>query len=731
MCGLKIELKGDKIQSIKGDKDDPFSQGHICPKAVALQDLYDDADRLTQPVKRTGDGWQKISWKQAFQEITTNLKSIQQEHGRDAVGVYVGNPTVHNLEAMLHGADFFQQLKTKNRYSATSVDQLPHHLAAMLMFGHPLMLPIPDIDRTDHMVIMGANPVVSNGSIMTVANVKKRLKAIQQRAGKIITIDPRFTETSKLADQHVFIKPGSDAFALMAMVNYLIKKNLMQLGDLQSHAAGLAAIEPIVAPYTFENTALLTGIQPDVLEKVVTDFCQAEKAVLYARIGVSTHEFGSLVNWLVNLFNLLTGNLDTPGGMMFTTPAVDLIGPSTPRRKKFARYFSRVHQYPETISEFPVATLADEILTPGKGQIKAMITAAGNPLLSTPNNSKLASAFERLEFMFSIDFYINETTKYANIILPPPTPLERPHYDLVFNHLAVRNTAKYSEALFAPKKDSLSEAEIYQNLHKLNRHSSDWKKGLKDTITQMVKKWLGPAGMINKGLKNGPYGKKSENSINNLDINKLKQHPHGLDLGPLEPRFPERILTPSGKIELAPEEFLRDSERLFEQFENQNAVNKPASAAKSRKNKELDDKSILLIGRRDPRTCNSWMHNCYRLVKGKQACIAYMNIEDGKARGIEHGEVVRIQSRVGEIELPVALSEEIMPGVISVPHGWGHGQQGTQMATANEYKGVSVNLLTDDSHIDQLTGNTALNGVPVNVSSVKLNSLKTQQTLDL
>jgi anaerobic selenocysteine-containing dehydrogenase len=722
MCGLKIEVKGEKVVSVKGDKEDPFSLGHICPKAVALQDLYDDPDRLTQPVKRTEQGWQTISWQQAFSEITTNLKSIQKQHGDDAVGVYVGNPTVHNLEAMLYGSDFFRQLRTKNRYSATSVDQLPHHLAAMLMFGHPLLLPIPDIDRTDHMLIMGANPVVSNGSIMTVPNVKKRLKAISKRGGKIVTIDPRFTETSQLADQHLFIKPGSDAFALMAMVNFLFQQNLIKDSHLDEHLAGLEAIKPLVAAYTFDNTEAITGIAASVLQQVVEDFCNADKAVLYARIGVSTHEFGSLVNWLVNLFNLLTGNMDSAGGMMFTTPAIDLIGNKKPRSKQFARYFSRVHQYPETIGEFPVATLADEILTPGQGQIKAMVTSAGNPLLSTPNNGKLAQAFEGLEFMFSIDFYINETTKFANIILPPPTPLERPHYDLIFNHLSVRNYAKYSEALFEPKPGSLTEAQIFQKLTQMNRRKSSLKKSMTAKLTAFIKRWLGAEGLVDKGLKKGPYGSGSKNEINNLDLKSLKQHKHGLDLGALKSQFPERLKTKSGQIELAPKEYIEDSARLLKQFElNQQQI------TSNEQPQQEDTPSMLLIGRRDPRTCNSWMHNCHRLVKGKVACIAFMNIEDGKIRSIEDGDSIKIKSRVGEIELPVSLTDQIMPGVISVPHGWGHGQADTQMATANKYKGVSVNLLTDENHVDQLTGNTALNGVPVTVESIKLDNNKNPQ----
>ncbi|MDQ7049067.1 MAG: molybdopterin-dependent oxidoreductase [Enterobacterales bacterium] len=718
MCGLKIEVEDQKILSIRGDKQDPLSQGHICPKALALQDLFEDQDRLTQPVMKTADGWKTISWDKAFSEVKQGLKKIQTTYGKDALGVYLGNPSVHNLEAMLYGSGFYNQLKTKNRYTATSVDQLPHHLAAMLMFGHPLLLPIPDIDRTAYMVILGANPMVSNGSLMSSPNIRQRLKAIQKREGKIVTIDPRFTETSKIADQHLFIAPGSDALLLLAMVNYLFNKNLINSGHLTAYISELEALKHLVSPYHSKNVAPMTGIEATDIENLVEDFCNAKRAVLYARIGVSTHEFGSLVNWLVNVFNLLTGNMDSAGGMMFTQPAIDLVGFKKPKGKKFARYFSRVKKFPETIGEFPVATLADEILTPGPGQIKGMITAAGNPLLSTPNNTRLAEAFSGLEFMLSIDFYINETTRHANIILPPPTPLERPHYDLVFNHLAVRNITKYSEALFSRPKGSLSEAEIYLKLMKI-MSPSGVKAKLKNSITRLVMKWLGTSGMINKGLKSGPYGKSSKLAIKNLNLKKLKQHPHGLDLGELECCFPQKILTTDGKIHLAPEEFATDLKRLDQKY-HRSISKKSVEEAQADPAYEIDAKTypFLLIGRRDSRTCNSWLHNAYRLVKGKAACIAQMNDKDVDDLGLRTGQQIVVESRVGKLEIIVEATSDIMSGVISIPHGWGHGVEQTQMAIANAHAGVSVNQLTDDQFVDQLTGNAVLNGVAVKVSGL-------------
>jgi len=696
MCGIEITHSQGKITSIRGDKDDPFSKGHICPKAVALQDLYRDKDRLTEPLMKTDSGWKTVSWKVALEATAQGFKSIQKKHGNDAVGVYLGNPNVHNLESMLFGSDFYRSLKTKNKYSATSVDQLPHHLAAMTMFGHPLLMPIPDIDRCDHMLIMGANPIVSNGSIMSVPNVKKRLKAIQTRGGKVITIDPRFTETSKIADQHHFITPGSDALLVMAMIHTLFDQQLVDLARLTDHVENIEKVEKMIEAFDADTVASDVGIKADDIRQLVADFVKADRAVLYARIGVSTQEFGSVVNWLVNLFNILTGCFDEAGGLMLTAPAIDLVGSKVAKKLKFARFHSRVSHYPETIGELPVVALAEEILTPGKGQIKAMFIGAGNPLLSTPNNSMLEKAFDQLDFIVSLDFFLNETSRKADIILPPPSALERPHYDLVFNHLAVRNYARYSKPLFERKKGQMSESEIYMTLRE-KMASTDLISTIKAKSYKWVLKRLGVKGMLDKGIKKGPYADK-------LSIKRLNELEHGIDLGELTPQFPKKILTANGKINLAPDIYLKDLGRLKD---TTHLTAKPDQEFKFR-----------LIGRRAPRTCNSWLHNSYRMVKGKPACIALINDQDAQSMGIEDGQLIRVTSRVGQVEIPVETTNEIMPSVISIPHGWGHGKNDTNLSVANAHQGVSVNELTDEKFVDKLTGNAALNGVPVSIEAV-------------
>jgi len=696
MCGIEIKHVEGKITSIKGDKQDSFSNGHICPKAVALQDLYTDKDRLTEPMMKVDGKWEKVGWEFALSEVATRFKATQKEHGNDAVGVYLGNPNVHNIESMLFGSDFYRSLKTKNKYSATSVDQLPHHLAALQMFGHPLLMPIPDIDRCNHMLIMGANPIVSNGSIMSVPNVKKRLKAIQTRGGKIITIDPRFTETSKVADQHHFITPGSDALLVMAMINYLFDQQLVDLARLADHVENLDKVEKMIDGFDADSVASDVGIKADDIRQLVVDFVNADRAVLYARLGVSTHEFGSVVNWLVNLFNILTGSFDEAGGLMLTAPAIDMVGSKKAKSVKFARFHSRVSGYPETIGELPVVALAEEILTPGEGQIKAMFIGAGNPLLSTPNNSLLEKAFDQLEFIVSLDFFLNETSRKADIILPPPSALERPHYDLVFNHLAVRNYARYSKPLFERKAGQMSEADIYMNLRE-KMASNDLISKIKAKGYKWVLKRLGVKGMLEKGIKKGPYA-------DQLNIKKLSQLKHGIDLGELTPQFPKKILTISGKINLAPEIYLKDLERLKD---TTHLTSKPEEEFKFR-----------LIGRRAPRTCNSWLHNSYRMVKGKPACIALINDQDAQSMGIEDGQLIRVSSRVGQVEIPVETTSEIMPNVVSIPHGWGHGKSDTNLSIANAHQGISVNELTDEKFVDKLTGNAALNGVPVSIEAV-------------
>jgi len=695
ICGLEIKLEGGQIRSIKGDKDDPISKGHICPKAVALQDIYNDPDRLRTPIRKTDDGWQAISWKQAFDEVTTKLKSIQRQHGRNSVAIYLGNPTVHNLDAMLFGPMFFRTLRTKSRYSATSVDQLPEQLVSLLMFGHSLLVPLPDLDRTGFHIIFGANPVVSNGSLMTAPGVTKRLKAIRERGGTLVVVDPRKTETASIADQHLFIKPGSDVLMLLAMLHVVFAETLQTLGSVASFTRGLEEIEIMIRDYPPEKVALATGVDADVLKMLVKDFCRAENASCYGRIGVSTQQFGSLTQWLITVFNIVTGNMDIAGGTMFSKPAFEIISASRPGKKGFADAFSRVRKLPDFNGEFPVATLSEEITTEGDGQIRSLVTSAGNPVLSTPNGNQLDKALAELDYMVSIDIYLNETTRHADIILPPLTTLERSHYDVAFQALAIRNGAKYSQPVFKPGKAQRSDAQIFLELAwrmqsgNLFSRAGGW---LKKEIFQR----LGNGWIINKRLKKGPYYES-----HGLNLKKLKQNQHGIDLGPMQACLPDRLLTTDKVINLAPDEFLTGVQAVDDAL---------------LKDTHANDFDLLLIGRRDPRTNNSWLHNSYRMVKGKQRCLAFVHPGDAQSRGVSDGDKVTVRSRVGTIRIPVELTDEMMPGVISIPHGWGHDMPGAKLSIAKDHAGVNTNILTDENFLDSLSGNAALNGVPVSLS---------------
>ena len=681
ICGLELTIEGRDVVGVRGNPDDPLSRGHICSKGVAIADVYADPDRLRRPIRRVGEGsdarWQEIGWDEAFDLVADNLARVIEEHGDDALGVYLGNPNAHSLGSMTHGTAMFKSFRTKNRYSATSVDQLPHHLTSLMMYGHGLLIPIPDIDHTDFMLILGGNPLASNGSIMTVPDVEKRLKALQARGGKLVVVDPRRSETAAIADQHLFVRPGEDAALLFGLLHTLFAEGLTRTSHLP--VDGLDELRTAVASFSADAMSLRCGVPAEQIRQLARDFAAAEKAVCYGRMGVSTQAFGTLCQWLVQSINLVTGNLDRVGGALCTEPAVDLVANTSGGH--FNRWQSRVSGLPEYGGELPVSALAEEMLTEGEGQIRALITVAGNPVLSTPNGRQLEQALDGLDFMLSVDFYINETTRYADLILPPTAPLEHDHYDTTFNLFAVRNVTRFNEAVLPKPTGALHDWEIFVGLARAfaARTGGD----LKPTVA--------PEQMIDMGLRAGPYGDRSELA---LSLARLRDFPHGLDLGALNPNLAGRLKTVNLRVQAAPSLFLQDVQRF-------------ASAAAAQTDQ------LLLIGRRHVRSNNSWMHNYHRLVKGKPRHQLLMNPLDLSRLGLLDGQRVRVRSRVGLIEVEVAASEEMMPGVVSLPHGWGHGRPGAQLEIANRQPGASANDLTDERQLDALSGNAALNGVPV------------------
>ena len=684
MCGLKITYKEKKVISIVGDKKDPLSKGYICPKSLALKDLYEDSDRLKTPIKRVENGWKKISWTEAFDEVEHQIKKIQEQYGNDAVATYQGNPNVHNLGSMLYGGPFLKSLKTKQKYSATSADQLPHHIASLKMFGHQMLIPIPDIERTDYLLILGANPGASNGSLLTAPGFSQKIKNIQKRGGEVINIDPRYTETSKISSNHFFINPGKDALLLLSLLNVIFEQGIDEKTHLSSHLKGLEEIKEIIKQYPPQKTAAIIGIDSLEIQKIAKNFMNSKTAVCYGRMGVSTQEFGGICQWLINVINIVTNNMDKAGGAMFTKAAIDLVFMTGMKGKvgNFDRYRSRVHDLPEYSGELPVATLADEMIVEGEGQIKMLICTAGNPVLSTPNGKKLEKALEGLDFMVSIDIYLNETSKYANIILPSTNGLETLHYDLVFHQLAIRNTAKLSEVLF--EKDE-NQKHDWQILNELTERIT----GKKNPLT--------PEMMLDNMFKFSSY------KAANLSVKKLKENPSGIDLGALQPLLTKRIFTQDKKINISPKFFIDDLKRLDKELFNTNGEDKT-------------NYPFALIGRRHLRNNNSWMHNSKLLMKGKNRCTVLMCPKDANNLSITNHQKIRITSNVGSIELPVEISDEMKEGVLSIPHGFGHNRQGTKIKLAEENAGESINDLTDDYNIDKLTGNVNFSGTRVKVN---------------
>ncbi len=690
ICGLEIRVAGDQILSIRADDADPLSLGHICPKAVALKDLHEDPDRLRRPIRRSETGWQEIGWDEAFDLVAERLCGIVERHGGDAVANYLGNPTVHNYGGLTHGPRFLGTIKTRNRFSATSVDQLPHQLLAYWMYGHQLLVPIADIDRCDYLLVLGANPMASNGSLMTVPAFPKRLKALHARGGRMVVVDPRRSETAEVADEHLFIRPGTDAAFLAGLLKVIDNDNLGHPGKLATMEDGLEVALADIGALDLELLSAHCGIAVDTIQRIAREFAAAPRAAAYGRMGVSTQQHGTLCQWLIQLLNIVTGNLDREGGVMFTRPAVDLVDNPTSRPGSFGRWKSRVRGLPEFGGELPVAALAEEILTSGDGQIRALITVAGNPVLSTPNGTQLDRALGELEFMVAIDFYLNETTRHADVILPPTCALEHDHYDLIFHSFAVRNTARYNEALFERPADARHDWEIFEALG----------DRIAARLGQKRVPHPRPEQVVDMGLRIGPYGDTRRHPLN-LSLAVLKAAPQGIDLGALEPSLPERLANPGKFILCAPPEMIA-ALALFA------ASLKTGAAAPA----------LSLIGRRHVRSNNSWMHNSLRLVKGPVRNHLLMHPDDLAARGLADGATVRVASRVGSVDVVVEASDAMRTGVVSLPHGWGHARGGTRIGIAEAHAGVSPNDLTDDRLLDSVCGNAALNGVPVTVSAI-------------
>ncbi|GAA4272508.1 molybdopterin oxidoreductase family protein [Aquimarina gracilis] len=698
MCGLEIKIKDNQVISIEGHKEDIYSKGHICPKGVALKDLHNDPNRLKQPVKKTPDGWQTISWEEAFDTVEREFKKIRKKYGNNAIGTYTGNPTVHNTGTAITLYDTINALNTKNRYASHSLDSVPVFLVNQMMFGHAMMAPIPDIDRLDYMLIIGANPLASNGSFMSTPDIKGKIKNIQQKGGKVVVIDPRKTETADKASEHYFIHPEKDVLLLLSIINELVKRNAVATSKALSLSDHFEELKVMVRPYTIRKVAPITGMSEKQIAHIVDDLTKHPHSIVYGRLGVNTQSYGTLCQWLITSINILLGQLDEKGGLMFTLPAIDYVTLMAHESKMF-RYSSRVKSYKEIVGEFPTATIPDEILTKGKDQIRGFITIAGNPARSAPNSKLMEEALADLEFMLAIDMYINETTQYADIIMPPAVGLETMHYSFVLHMIATRNTAKFSPAPLPISKEQRYDWQIMGELQR-RLFNGNFLQRIKSSLMSRIH----PKTKLDLALKTGPYGIWGGRFLrkNGLSLKRLEKNKEGVELSPLTPVLPRRLFTKNKRIELMPKLFVREMQKVQELLAPQTDNVYP----------------LKLIGRRHLRSNNSWMHNLPVLEGGSRRCTMMIHQEDALACDIQSKETVEVYSEFGSILIEAEITKDIIPGTISIPHGWGHYGEGLEMERAQSNAGANINQLMNHDRLDPLSYNMAFNGHPVAIRKV-------------
>lgn len=719
-CGLELTVADGQVQRIQGHKADVFSGGYLCPKGVALKDLHDDPDRLRKPLIKRDGRFVEATWDEAFAEIERRLPPVLTQHGRDAVALVLGNPVVHKAGLLLYASRVGRALKSRNVFSASTLDQMPKQLSSGLMFGDWLSIPVPDIERTDYLLMLGANPMVSNGSLWTVPNFRDKAKAMRAGGGRLVVVDPRRTETAKVADEHIFIRPGGDVFLLLGMAHTMFEEKRVRLGRLAPHVAGLEAVEAAVAGFAPEKVAERCGVAAETIRGLARALAAAARGVIYGRIGTCTQEYGTLCSWLVDVLNILSGHLDQPGGAMFPKAAAfqgNTMGqPGSGNGIVTGRRKSRVSGAPEVFGELPMGCLAEEIETPGEGQVRALISIASNAALSSPHGTRLSAALERLEFMVSVDIYLNETTRHADVILPGVSPLEDMHYDAAFSQLSHRNHARYSAPVMPRASGQPDEWEILVRLvailqgkgagadpravdDELLMEDLRWTAGAHaETLFKAVAHRTGAERLLDLALRTGPYGDQFGVKPEGLNLDKVKAAEGGIDLGPMTSRIPEVLRTPSGKVELAPQMLIADLKR--------------ADADLARNAPEL-----VIVGRRQLHSNNSWMHNLPVLAKSLVPT-ALVNPGDAARLGLEDGGKARIGQGDRAVEVEVEVTDEMMPGVVSLPHGWGHGQAGSRMEVAAANPGANLNQLMDEGRRDPLSGNSVLSGVEVQMEPV-------------
>lgn len=726
MCGLRVTVEDGHVTKIRANEDDVWSRGYICPKGTTLGELHHDPDRLRGPLVRRGDDLVEVSWPEAFEEVHRLLRPVLDEDGISAMTVYFGNPVAHNFSLSRYAAAFTPMANVPVIYSAGTVDQWPKNVSSALLFGGMWKFPIPDVDRCDYLIVMGANPDASQGSLLACPDLPGRLDAIRARGGKVVVIDPRRTGTARRADEWLPIRPGGDAALLLAWAHVLFEERLVDLRHLEGRVAGVDRVREVVRDFAPEAVERRTGLAAADVRRIAWELAAAERAAVYGRIGTCNQEFGTLASWAVDVVNVLTGNLDRPGGAMFAKPVAwsltSLTPPEFVEGYTFHRWRSRVRGAPEVLGQVPISCLAEEIATPGPGRVRALLTIAGNPVLSAPGGDRLDAALPKLDCMIAIDDWLNETSRHAHVVLPGHSVLEQPHYDEMIWSWAVRSAAKYSPPVFEPDPDHPAEWETLLMLAAIVQGAkpSDvdidaidqlFFAGLVAGITQMPGSRIhgrdpavivaatpgrGPARLLDFQIRTGPWGECYGDDPDGLTLEKLAALPGGIDFGAMVPRLDDVLATPSGMVELAPEYIVADVPRLARAL---------ADA----------QEGLVLVSRRHVRSNNSWMHNVPSLMTGRDRCTLLVHPDDAAARGLADGARARVRSRAGEIEVPVEISDEMRPGVVSLPHGFGHDKPGTRLGVASRNPGVCNNVLAPGDLVDVASGNAIVNGIPVEI----------------
>ncbi|MFB6691241.1 molybdopterin-dependent oxidoreductase [Streptomyces virginiae] len=714
-CGLTLTIEGSTVTGARGDRDDVFSRGFICPKGAAFGQIDADPDRLRTPLVRRDGRLREATWEEAYDAVAAAVPGLVREHGPQSVGVVLGNPNVHTMAGALYPPLLLKTLGTRNLFTASTLDQMPKHVSSGFLFGDPLAIPVPDLDRTDFLLLLGANPVESNGSLCTAPDFPGRLKALRARGGTLVVVDPRRTRTAALADRHLAPRPGSDVLLLAALAHTLLAERLAAPGGLEEHTEGLGELGAALGSFTPEAVAPACDLTADEIRSLARELAAAPTAAVYGRIGSCTVEHGTLASWLVDVLNILTGNLDRPGGALFPLSATDRTPRPAGPGKGFTvgRWHSRVSGHPEAKSELPIAALAEEIETPGEGRIRTLIAIAANPVLSAPDGDRLDRALAGLDFMISVDPYLNETSRHAHVVLPPPPPAQSAHFDFAFNAFAVRNQARYSPPAVPLEEGRMDECEIHarlilavSGLHGAPPEAVD-ERVIDDTLARAVTDEhsplhgadpaaqalaltgrTGPERRLDLMLRLGPY---------ELGLEDLLKTPHGIDLGPLRPRLPEVLRTRSGRIELLPEPIAAELPAL-----RATLADRPAA--------------LVLVGRRHLRSNNSWLHNVPALTGGSNRCTLHVHPQDAARLGLTDGGRARIAADGGSLEVPVEVTDAVRTGVVSLPHGWGHDRTGARLGVASAAPGANVNQLLDGTRIDRLSGTAVLNAFPVELT---------------